>query len=761
MNDLFPIGQPVSEPETVLSQHLGSQGATMLKLAERGVDFLPGILVAISTLYEDFEKVVSIILQQGLAGIETSVRPDSAKNQPPLDLLVSLLPDVAIEANPEEVVPGETPARLRKCIEELVDTYRSDLLNQSLPAAVLIQYLPDGRKDNSCTTGCFLNRDPLSGKLLPSGQFESHCDPGAEGISRLQESATILESWYLDIRQIDFVMDGGRIWVTGQSTGSRTVQAQLKLLTDLFNQGGISDITYINALSPETLSTLFYPRTDPAATADLKSIKGGVAGSPGAGTGKVFFSPEKLKAAYWQAKSENQDPNLILLKESTHADDLEAIRLSQGVITSRGGYTSHAPIVARYLGKPSLIYHGIEHFEKHVDIEGQLIQEGQTLTIDIQPGAPPILFIGTADIQSASHDSTDLYTLLEQSRMHCHRTQVRANADTVQEARLALHYKASGIGLCRTEHLFMDDEILETLQSLIINEDAQQKPLLLSKLDTFLSNAFLEFFRIMDGQPLAIRLLDAPLHEFFVNPATPERIKNRLKQANPMLGLRGCRLGISMPELYDMQVHAILTAALEAHLKENISVHPDILIPFVISHREISVIKKGQATAEHASGGIESVIREAVKSAGLETLPFELRIGAVIETPAAALSTAAMVHQVEIISFGTNDLTQMTLGLSRDDIGSMVQTYEELNIWEDDPFQSLAEPVKHLIEHSVRSGKAVRPDLEIGMCGEAGASREVIRFAVQLGLDYISCAARSVPMVLLAAAQIQISEQDR
>ncbi len=761
MNDLFPIGQPVSEPETVLTQHLGSQGATILKLAERGVDYLPGFLVAISNLYEDFEKVVSIILEQGLPGIEKSVRPNSTENRPPLDLLISLLPDVAIEANPEEVIPGEIPARLRKGIRGLVDTYRSDLLNQALPAAVLIQYLPDSHKNKSCTTGCFLNRDPLSGKLLLSEQLDPHCDPGADGITRLQESAAILESWYLDIRQIDFIIDGGRIWVTGQSAGSMSVQARLKLLTDLFNQGGISDKTYINTLSPEALSTLFYPRTDPAATADLKSIKGGVAGSPGAGTGKVYFSPEKLKAAYWQAKSENKDPNLILLKESTHADDLEAIRLSQGVITSRGGYTSHAPIVARHLGKPSLIYHGVEHFENHINIEGQLIQEGQNLTIDIQPGAPPILFIGTADIQSASHDSTDLNTLLEQSRLHCHPTQVRANADTAQEARLALQYRASGIGLCRTEHLLMDDEILETLQSLIINEDAQQKSLLLSKLDTFLSNAFLELFRIMDGQPLAIRLLDAPLHEFFVNPAMPKLFKNRLKQVNPMLGLRGCRLGISMPELYDMQVHAILTAALEAHLKEKISVHPDILIPFAISHREISVIKKGEAMAEHASGGIESVIREAVKSAGLETLPFELRIGAVIETPAAALSTAAMVHQAEIISFGTNDLTQLTLGLSRDDIGSMVQTYEELNIWEEDPFQSLAEPVKHLIEHSVRSGKAVRPDLEIGMCGEAGTSREVIRFAVQLGIDYISCAARSVPMVILAAAQIQIREQDR
>ena len=457
----------------------------------------------------------------------------------------------------------------------------------------------------------------------------------------------------------------------------------------------------------------------------------------------------------------NRNRDLILLKDSTRAEDFDAIQLCRGVITSKGGYASHAPIVARHLGKSSLIYPEIGYFEDHVTLGGQTVIEGQTLTIDVQDnGEEPLIYFGKAEIQAALPDSDDLKTLLTQARKQCLITEVRANAESELEVRLAKEYGAAGIGLCRTEHMLLEAKRLEMLRTLFLSEDAEEIASLQAEIGTYLSGDFLELFRIMDGLPLTIRLLDAPLHEFFPDNTDSGRLKNLLKQTNPMLGYRGCRLGISMPELYEMQVRAILTAALRAHTEEQIEVHPEVLIPFVMSHREMAILRKGSAVAGHAFKGINAVISEMVQGLGLEKLPFKFKIGAVIEVPSAALSAANMVRQAEIISFGTNDLTQTTLGISRDDTDALLQLYEELNIWEGDPFRNLAEPVKQLINRAVHSGREVRPDLVTGICGEHSASPDVIRYAIGLGLDYVSCAARSIPGALLTAAQIHLENEE-
>ncbi len=750
MRRLYSIGKPVSLSETDTLHQLGGQGNTILTLAESGVDFLPGFLVSVKDLREDFDGIFTIIWEDGIHEIELATDHKLKNDQSPLPLKVSLLPDVMLEPNPENQVPEASAIQLRQAVGILVDDYHADLLNHSLPAAVMIQYVPRTDEPEMFVSKHYTSRDPLSGnKLRPDRTSQLP----REEVARLEKAAAIVELKYLDIRQIEYITDNGRVWITGQSATERLAQARLKLLADLFRQGRISNRDYVKALSPEELGTLFSPTSDPTSTANLIKMEGGLAGSPGAASGLVFFSAAKLKKAYQQSELQNRNTDFILLREATHAEDLEAIRLSQGVITSRGGYTSHAPIVARYLGKPAVINPDIKHLENKVTLQGQMIEEGQPLTIDIQAGENPVIYIGKADIQEARHDSEDLKTLLDQAGKLCHKTQIRANVDTEDEAHLARQYGAAGIGLCRTEHMMMAGGTLEKLQKLIICEDELDKKRLLADLDTFLATAFLTLFRIMDGLPVAIRLLDAPLNEFLPDMGPHGLLQ---KQTNPMLGHRGCRLGISLPELYEMQIHAILTAALQATTEEKITVQPDILIPFVMSHREMAILRKGHTSTGHDIKGINAVIRETAETAGLEKLPFECRIGAVIEVPAAALSAAKIVHQAEIISFGTNDLTQTTLGVSRDDIGSMLQLYEELNIWEGDPFQDLVEPVKQQIEQAVDLARAVRPDLETGICGEAGNSRDTIRFAIHLGLDYISCAARKVPMTLLTAAQIQM-----
>ncbi|MFH2130164.1 MAG: putative PEP-binding protein, partial [bacterium] len=545
-------------------------------------------------------------------------------------------------------IPQEASAQLRRSVEILLDNYDADPLNQSLPAAVMIQYLPLIDLEDPHTRGCFIHRDPDSGKCLQQTRTGQNENLRPEQLAKLKQFASILETWYLDIRKIHYLVENDTVWITDQLSTRKSVHARLKLLSELFQQEKISDRTFVNAISPEELRALFYPGTDPASTAGLVHITGAKAGSPGACSGRVYFSARNLKTAYWHAKAENRDLDFILLRERTHAEDLEAIQLSRGVITSRGGYTSHAPIVARYLGKPAVIHPLIAHFDDHITIGDQRVTEGQMLSMDVQDTGEPAIFIGRADIRQASYDSADLQALLNQARGQCLKTKVRANAETETEAHLAKEYCADGIGLCRTEHMLLEEDRLEMLRAFIVSEDEKEKLQLLEKIDTLLSEDFLTLFRIMDGLPLTIRLLDAPLHEFFLDQTAPGQLQNLLKQTNPMLGHRGCRLGISMPELYEMQVHAILSAALQANTREGIPVRPEILVPFIMSHREMALLRNGNMASGHSIRGINEVIRQTVGKAGLDKLPFEIRIGAVIEIPAAALSASKVVHQAEI-----------------------------------------------------------------------------------------------------------------
>lgn len=743
MNCIYHIGNPL-EPDK--PHQLGNQAGALLQLAGLDVRYLPGFLVSMDDLTSDFEAAFNTILKSGIPVLQNTVRRFANTGDSQLPLEVSLLPDIRLEPNPRKWLADDTPHQLMGAVKAFTTDYRADLSNNSIPAAVMIRYFPGGNNAGSC----LVNRNPDSGirRSIDLPQLKD------SEVTCLEDAATRIEHWYLDLRQITYIIDSGRIWITDQGPVTRSVQAHLRLLAELFEAGSISAEKYLNAVKPAELRSLFQLMVIPSSVTDFTQITGGIAGSFGAGRGRVFFSAKKLVEAHKQAKPRERE--FILLTRTTHVDDLEALRLSHGVITGQGGYTSHAPIIARHLGKPAIIIPDIVHQIDTVTIQGKTITEGEWITLSVPPDAPAAIYTGKGLIQPADYDDSILSPILEQARIACRATQIRANADTVEEARLANRFKADGIGLCRTEHMIREGEQLRNLQHLLFDNSDKETPERLTSLGSHFENLFKELFRVLNGKPLTIRLLDAPLHEFLPD---QHRESQWETPTNPMLGYRGCRRGMMYPALYEMQIRALLAAALDVHLNEGITVHPDLLIPFVTSHRELAIIKQGAETADHTITGLNTIIREAVEAAGLETLPFPLRTGAVIEVPAAAITAAKLVYQAEIISFGTNDLTQTTLGISRDNMGSLQQLYEELNIWEGDPFQDLVEPVRKQIETAVKTARAVRPDLETGICGEAGYQLTTIQFAIDQNIDYISCPVLEIPAAMLTAAQLQLGRK--
>lgn len=750
MTSLYELGKPLNERKPDGLDNPGRQALDLLALASLGLAVPPGFVIPADWLRRDFAKAFAWVESDGISNLQKATARLYGERQAALNLKITLMPDALLEPNPEAVLRGTDTIALRQTLQQLLATCDSDPLNQELPAALIVQHDP-GAGPDALTRAEYLHRDSLTGRLLrdsESGQSEL---PGGELHSRLQEAGAIVERYFLDIRQLTYSIEKSHIWILGYNAITQTVPARLKLVADLFRSEAITRNRFLRAISPEETASLFQPTVDRSDKNSLDRITGGLTGSTGACSGRIFFSPKKLLEAHREAKKNGQPSDFILFRKTTHAEDLEAIRLSCGVITSQGGYTSHAPIVARYFGKPAVIHPEAEPMDDRITIAGKTVSEGQYLTLECNTDQPPIIYLGQARIRSTHFQSEDLTLLLDEASSACTTTRVRANADTTEEAELARSCGADGIGLCRTEHMLTGSKALRQLQTFIASENPDEKAAVLSALEVFYEEAFRRLFEIMEGRPLAIRLLDAPLHEFMAE--TGE--EGFLRQTNPMLGLRGCRLGLLYPRLYDMQIRAILHAALKVQSGQNLP-QPDVLIPFVMSAAEIKILKNGRSVRENHPSGINAIVRSVCAESGLETLPFPFRVGAVIEVPGAALAAPALARHVEIFSFGTNDLTQTTLGISRDDIGSILPLYQELAVWEDDPFRSLVEPLRKQIRESVTAARAVRPDLETGICGEAGVDRDTARFAVDLGLNYISCAAREVPAVMLHLARAQI-----
>jgi pyruvate,orthophosphate dikinase len=648
----------------------------------------------------------------------------------------------------------------------------------AMGTAVNVQAMVFGNMGDDCATGVAFTRNPSTGEKAVYGEFlinaqgedvvagirtpqplsramaEGGNGEAAASMEALQPKSYAelvevfdrLEAHYRDMQDIEFTIQRSKLYVLQTRSGKRTAPAALKIAVDMAAEGLITRDEAILRVNPASLDQLLHPTLDPEADAEV--IAKGLPASPGAASGKiVFFADDALKAA-------QAGDDVILVRVETSPDDIHGMHAAKGILTSRGGMTSHAAVVARGMGKACICGVGdllISYADRTIQCRGRTLNEGDWLTID---GAAGIVMLGKVPTVDPvlSGDFATLMAWADEKR----RLKVRTNAETPLDATTAVGFGAEGIGLCRTEHMFFQDERILAMREMILSQDAEGRRKALAKIEPMQRDDFVELFEIMKGLPVTIRLLDPPLHEFLPHGAAEDEavakatgvdvklVRRRvaeLREANPMLGLRGCRLGILYPEIYEMQARAIFEAALVVFAKSGETVTPEVMIPLVCSARELAIIKQR----------IEAVAKAVAQERGQ---PLHYEIGTMIELPRAALRAEEIAEHAHFFSFGTNDLTQMTLGLSRDDAGSFLETYLASEIFAADPFSSLDQAgVGELVEIAAQRGRAGRPEIKLGICGEHGGDPSSIDFCHRQGLDYVSCSPYRVPIARLAAAQ--------
>ena len=583
-------------------------------------------------------------------------------------------------------------------------------------------------------------------------KFPSMEEAMPEIYKELDALQTKLENHYRDMQDMEFTVQEGKLWFLQTRNGKRTGAAMVKIAMDLLQQGMIDEKTAIKRCEPLKLDELLHPVFNKKSLQEAKELTRGLPASPGAACGQiVFFADEAVK---WHKDGHK----VILVRIETSPEDLAGMAEAEGILTARGGMTSHAAVVARGMGKCCVSGAGainVDYKKRIVEIDGLILKEGDYISLNGTNGS---VYKGKIATQAAEL-SGDFAALMDLCAKYT-RLKVRTNADTPQDAEVARRFGAVGIGLCRTEHMFFDNEKIVAMREMILADDIEGRRKALNKLLPYQKEDFKAIFKTMDGCPVNVRLLDPPLHEFVPHDkkgqaimaeemgVTPEYIKQRvdsLYEHNPMLGLRGCRLGNTYPEITQMQTRAILTAACELK-KEGFDPHPEIMVPL------IGILYEFEAQ--------EKVIRqEAAAIFAEQGVEVEFKIGTMIEIPRAALTSNRIATRAEYFSFGTNDLTQMTFGYSRDDIATFLPIYLEKKILKVDPFQVLDHAgVGQLIQMSVEKGRSVRPSLKCGICGEHGGEPSSVHFCHEVGLDYVSCSPFRVPIARLAAAQAAVEE---
>ncbi|MCB1555691.1 MAG: pyruvate, phosphate dikinase, partial [Alphaproteobacteria bacterium] len=556
-----------------------------------------------------------------------------------------------------------------------------------------------------------------------------------------------LEAHYRDMQDIEFTVQQGTLYMLQTRTGKRTTAAALKIAVDMVAEGLVTKEEALLRIDPQGLDQLLHPTLDPQA--DKTILAKGLAASPGAASGAIVFSADEAEAQAADGKK------VVLCRQETSPEDIHGMHAAQGILTTRGGMTSHAAVVARGMGTPCVAGAGtirIDYAAQTMVVGDVVLKAGETITIDgatgeVMKGAVPTI---------QPELSGDFGTVMGWADA-IRRMKIRANAETPADAQVALDFGAEGIGLCRTEHMFFDPDRIQNVREMIVATSAQYRRAALEKLLPAQRDDFTQLFKIMAGRPVTIRLLDPPLHEFL--PQTDKdiaafsqasgieerRVRERLSalhEMNPMLGHRGCRLGISFPEIYEMQVRAILEAALAA----GAGTAPEIMIPLIATAAEFSLMKEL----------VDETAEEVFAQAGGERCAY--MVGTMIELPRAALTADDVSGAgAEFFSFGTNDLTQTALGLSRDDAGQFLPAYVERGVFARDPFVTIdRDGVGQLVNIAVEKGRAARPDLKLGICGEHGGDPASIGFFEESGLDYVSCSPYRVPIARLAAAQATI-----
>ncbi|KKQ64376.1 MAG: Pyruvate, phosphate dikinase [Candidatus Shapirobacteria bacterium GW2011_GWF1_38_23] len=641
--------------------------------------------------------------------------------------------------------------------------------NKVFGTAINIQSMVFGNLGADSGTGVAFTRNPATGENLPYGEYlmnaqgedvvagirtPKHLDSLKEDneviYKELINIFSKLEKHYRDMQDVEFTIENGRLYILQTRNGKRTAPASVKIAVDLVKEKMISQKEAILRVEPEKLEQLLHPTLDPKAKSQFKIIASGLPASPGAGVGQVVFNADT--AVEWKEKGNK----VILVRAETSPEDISGMNAAQGILTARGGMTSHAAVVARGMGKccvsgcESII---VSEIEKKFRVGDLVVSEGDLITLDGSTGEVFLGEVPTINPQLSGYFGT----IMEWSDKY-KKLGVRTNADTPKDAAVARDFGAKGIGLCRTEHMFFEADRIFAVRQMIVSETVEQRKAALAKIFPMQKNDFKELFQIMKGFPVKIRLLDPPLHEFL--PKTEAEIEaiakemgisasklsqkvDYLHELNPMMGHRGCRLGVTFPEIFEMQVEAIAQAACEL-VKAGESIVPEIMIPLVGEFNELKWLKDR----------LVPIIEATIKKHGVK-MTYE--IGTMIEIPRAALTADTIATEADFFSFGTNDLTQMTYGFSRDDAGKFLKDYLDKKILPEDPFKSLDTiGVGKLMKMAVELGRASKKNLHIGICGEQGGDPATIKFCHEIGLDYVSCSPYRVPIARLAAAQAAI-----
>ncbi len=643
--------------------------------------------------------------------------------------------------------------------------------------AVNVQAMVFGNMGETSATGVAFTRNPSTGERALYGEFlinaqgedvvagirtpqditekarlEAKSDKPSmekampESFAELTRIYGILEKHYRDMQDMEFTIENGKLWMLQTRNGKRTAKAALRIAVELVGEGLISQEEAIRRVEPGALDQLLHPMIDP--NAERTILASGLPASPGAAVGEIVFSSEDAEAA---RKAERR---CILVRIETSPEDIHGMHAAEGILTTRGGMTSHAAVVARGMGKPCVSGVGairIDYKAKTLSIAGKILKAGDVITIDGTKGQ-----VIQGEVKMLQPELSGDFGKLMEWADAIRQMKVRTNAETPHDAKTARNFGAEGIGLCRTEHMFFNEERIQAVREMIIADDAEGRRAALAKLLPFQREDFVELFTIMSGLPVTIRLLDPPLHEFLpkagkelqefaATSGLPEdKLKRRLaelEETNPMLGFRGCRLAIAYPEIAEMQARAIFEAALAAADATGAPVTPEVMVPLVFTRAEFDLVK----------GRIDAMAQAVGKEKGRKV---DYQVGTMIELPRAALRAGEIAETAEFFSFGTNDLTQTALGISRDDAGTFLGAYQKKGIVTVDPFVSIdREGVGELVKIAAERGRATRKGIKLGICGEHGGDPASIAFCQEVGLDYISCSPFRVPIARLAAAQ--------
>jgi pyruvate,orthophosphate dikinase len=642
-------------------------------------------------------------------------------------------------------------------------------------------------KDSS--SGDFYSRNVVTGEKKLQGNFfrGKFNEIGAEGqeinkidsayLNQLEKIAWTLEDRFKEIRHVRFTVENGKLWLIEQRpVDQKSTQSDIKLLLDLQKRKIVDSKYVVKAIDPLRLNEVLHPVINPSSVKGMKFWKGGIAGAPGAAIGKVYFSTDALLEANKAALQKGQDTRFILVVESSFAEDVKAIEVSTGVLTAEGGYSAHASVVARQYGKVSLVSRALKIKGKKATLGELSFAEGEYLTINVPFYGESVIYKGTAELIEPDPKESGLLDFIAISKSHMKKFHVRCNADTPKDATLALSFGAEGVGLCRTEHMFFKADRINAFREMLLSADPKERKKSLDKLQVMQREDFYGIMKVMAGKEVTIRLLDSPLHEFmphnedelagyidYISKSKKEKVSkseivaqiDSLHEFNPMLGHRGCRIAVSYPEIYAMQVKAIFEAAYKLR-EEKIDVRPEIMVPIVMNASELKLIAYGKKIEGSNYVGIveiEETLRKEKKAKEIE-----YKIGTMIELPAAALGAGEIAKYGRFFSFGTNDLTQTTLGISRDDFTTFMPDYTLFDLIQGNPFSTLDPRVKELIALATDRGRLTRPDLDCGLCGEHGANPANVRFCIEAGLDYVSCSPYSVPIALLAVAQAELDK---